>query len=216
MAGSLELSSLFVEGNDDLHTICHLLARHGIILDKTLGPVLIEQAGDAQCVLDNIPIAVRASTNRSVGFVIDANGSVKNRWKAIRGKLGEAGVEPPKVAPSDGFIGESATYKSTVGVWIMPDNTTSFGKLEHLVETLIPENDPLREHALNSTNAARKLGAAFSKPDHVKAVLHCWLAWQEDPGRPFGTAIKAKFLGHDSPTALRFVEWFRRLFPMLP
>lgn len=34
----------------------------------------------------------------------------------------------------------------------------------------------------------------------------------EGTGLPYGTAITARCLGHDSPAALGFVEWFRRLF----
>ncbi len=45
-----------------------------------------------------------------------------------------------------------------------------------------------------------------------KAVLHAWLAWQNNPGRPYGTAIKSGYLRHDSAAARRFVAWFRQLF----
>ena len=48
--------------------------------------------------------------------------------------------------------------------------------------------------------------------NELKAVLHAWLAWQQRPGRPYGTAITARYIGHDSPAALRFVEWFQRVF----
>ena len=56
------------------------------------------------------------------------------------------------------------------------------------------------------------LGALFSEPDKMKAILHAWLAWQEEPGCPYGTAIRAKYFGDDSPAATKFVAWFRRLF----
>lgn len=38
------------------------------------------------------------------------------------------------------------------------------------------------------------------------------LAWQESPGLPYGTAIRARYFSHDSANALAFVEWFRRVF----
>jgi hypothetical protein len=64
-----------------------------------------------------------------------------------------------------------------------------------------------------ATRGAVSLGAAFGKARRRKAVLHAWLAWQPKPGLPYGTAITARYLGHDSPAALGFVEWFQRVFP---
>ena len=49
-----------------------------------------------------------------------------------------------------------------------------------------------------------------------KALIHTWLAWQQNPGRPMGTAIKAGYLQHDAPIALAFVAWLRRLFEIPP
>ena len=50
--------------------------------------------------------------------------------------------------------------------------------------------------------------------NHAKSHLHTWLAWQREPGRPFGTALTAQIFGHDSPETLAFLAWFRRLFPV--
>ncbi|HUU85700.1 MAG TPA: DUF3226 domain-containing protein [Phycisphaerae bacterium] len=213
MADSLEFPALYVEGDDDLHTIIHLLHRHNVALDKELGPVLVKKAQGDQGVLNAITTATKASTNRSVGFVVDANGAVADRWQAVGDRLVEIGLTLPSAIPLDGFIGDSPTFKARVGVWIMPDNVTDEGKLEHLVETLVPTGDALFGHAKTTTDQAVALGARFPVKDRTKAELHCWLAWQEEPGRPFGTAIKAHFFRHDSEVALRFASWFRKLFP---
>ena len=42
--------------------------------------------------------------------------------------------------------------------------------------------------------------------------MHVWLAWQRKPGLPYGTAIKARYFRDDTPVALAFVEWYRRVF----
>lgn len=55
-------------------------------------------------------------------------------------------------------------------------------------------------------------GAPLSPKDRLKGVLHAWLAWQEQPGMPFGTGITTRAFQADSPEALTFVGWFRRLF----
>jgi hypothetical protein len=45
-----------------------------------------------------------------------------------------------------------------------------------------------------------------------KAELHAWLAWQEDPGLPFGAAIQRKVFSSESASAMAFLGWFNRLF----
>lgn len=94
----------------------------------------------------------------------------------------------------------------------MPDNQRDPGKLEDLLRTLVPTGDTLYEHAEHSTDEAVGRGAQFAENDRIKATLHCWLAWQESPGLPYGTAIKAKFLNTDSPAAQKFMGWFRQLY----
>lgn len=42
--------------------------------------------------------------------------------------------------------------------------------------------------------------------------IHTWLAWQEEPGKPFGIALKAGYFDHQSPAADHFVDWFTQTF----
>ncbi len=42
--------------------------------------------------------------------------------------------------------------------------------------------------------------------------MHTWLAWQEEPGKPFGIALKAGYFDHQSPAADHFVDWFMQTF----
>jgi len=212
MPASMESSALHVEGDDDLHTIIHLLARHEIELDEKLGPVRINNLGGRTNLLDSMNTAIRAGTNRSVGFVIDANGSVADVWKSVCNRIRDLGAELPDTVPVDGFVGDAPKVKAHFGVWIMPNNVTDSGKLEHLLETLVPKDDTLLKHAQDATETSLTLGARFPEQDRIKAELHCWLAWQEEPGRPYGTALKAHFFRHDSDVALRFVSWFRKVF----
>jgi hypothetical protein len=93
----------------------------------------------------------------------------------------------------------------------MPDNVED-GKLEDFLIALISQNDLLIAHAKSATDEARTKGAGFSDPDAIKAVIHAWLAWQQEPGLPYGTAIKAQYFAHDSPAAAPFVRWFKTLY----
>ena len=83
----MEYPKLFVEGTDDVHVILHLLGRHGISLDKDCGPVDIRAAGGDSGVLDAMTTAIKASANRTVGFVIDADISLADRWTTVCGHL---------------------------------------------------------------------------------------------------------------------------------
>jgi len=50
---------------------------------------------------------------------------------------------------------------------------------------------------------------------HRKAILHAWLAWQSNPGCPYGTAITAHYFAHNAELAMRFVDWYARLFGLI-
>jgi hypothetical protein len=210
----MERSSLHVEGPDDVHSIVHLLIRHGIDYDAKLWPSAfpkLKAVGNVETLLKGIEAAVELGTGRTVGFVLDADSPLLSRWQAVRDRLESVGVDTPNEPPPEGFVGHSSTYRSTVGVWLMPDNRHD-GKLETFLHTLIDEHDALIDHAKAATNKAAELGARFPEVDHLKAVIHTWLAWQKEPGRPFGTAIRARYFRHDSPAAVAFVAWFREVY----
>ena len=214
-------SSLRVEGRDDLYAILHLLIRNGIDYDQQQRPQwfpLIEEVkGGKTGVLDNVERLVRASSNGRIGFVLDADDSVRDTWLAMMSRLRQVGLDPPPVVPPPGFVGDSTEYGARVGVWLMPDNQQEGehgeGTLERFLETLVQEADPLLPFAREATRRAKTdHGASYSDGDVRKAVLHAWLAWQREPGLPYGTAIRARYFRHDSPVAESFVTWFRRVF----
>lgn len=211
-------SRLHVEGTDDSHALRHLLIRHGMDYDQNPWPAelpRIEDIGGKSEVLEGVETAVRLSNGQSVGFVLDANSSIQNSWKAVSSRLREVGMEVPNAIPPGGFVGEAEDYGARVGVWIMPDNQRE-GNLEHFLRDLIEDDDPLLPYAQESAMHAKALGARFSDNDADKSVLHTWLAWQQEPGRPYGTAIRARYFRDDSPAAQAFVTWFRAVFNIPP
>jgi AAA15 family ATPase/GTPase len=48
--------------------------------------------------------------------------------------------------------------------------------------------------------------------DRSKAIIHTYLAWQKEPGRPMGQSITAKVLDPNLEIALSFITWIRTLF----
>ena len=207
-------SRLHVEGTDDSHAIRHLLIRHGVDYNQRPWPVefpSVEDIGGKRDLLEGIETALRLSNNRSIGFVLDANSSLQDFWTAVSSRLRRVGVDAPDVIPREGFIGEAEAYRARVGVWLMPDNQRD-GTLEIFLRSLVADDDSLFPYAEESAKHAKELGAAFSAKDADKAVLHTWLAWQEAPGLPYGTAMRARFFRNDSPAAQAFVTWFRAVF----
>ena len=209
-----ERSHLRVEGKDDRYAIEHLLRRHRV--DHSAINIMDTDHGDAgtsgkDSLLAGMKTAVITSTGTSVGFVLDADAAARDRWRAVRTRLDGVGLELPGEIPEGGFVGNACDFRARVGVWLMPDNRRS-GDLEEFLTDLVDREDPLLQLAETSTRAAREQGARFPVPHQRKAVLHTWLAWQERPGVPYGTAIKARYLSHDSAAAQAFVAWFRRVF----
>jgi hypothetical protein len=87
--------------------------------------------------------------------------------------------------------------------------------LENLLEQLIPAAEgAVFAHAQATTTQAATLGARFKSAHLAKAQMHCWLAWQDPPGRQLHAAVKHRVLDHASPHAKPFVQWFIRLFQL--
>ena len=202
-----EASTLRVEGTDDKHAMLHLLGRHGVDCQS----ISVETAGGQDRLLEEMSVAVKASTGLSVGFVLDADETPQDRWRAVCNRLKEVGLALPEEIPSEGFVGEAHDYHARVGIWLMPDNQRS-GALEEFLQDLVDSDDLLLPIAEESTHRAKEQGAPFSDSKQRKAVLHAWLAWQARPGLPYGSAIAARYFGHDSVAALAFVDWFKRVF----
>jgi hypothetical protein len=214
MPDSMERSALHVEGKDDLYSVANLLIRHGIDYDPKPWPPEFPrflEAGSVDRLLLGMQEAIRLATGRVVGFVLDADSPLQDRWRAVRDRLLAVDVDAPRELQAGGFVGRSTKYHAAVGVWLMPDNQHD-GTLESFLRTLIDERDGLIGYAADVTGKAKDRGAEFSDLDRPKAVLHTWLAWQQEPGKPYGTAIRAKYFRHDTDVATSFVAWFKQLY----
>lgn len=206
---------LLVEGNDDSAVIRHLLLRHGYDWEDAgrLRPYV--QAFDGvEKLLAALPQELKSSGVQRLGVVVDVDAQPGGRWQALCDRVAQAGVALPAQPDPDGTRVAGRLPGTELGLWLMPDNRTS-GTLEHFVETLVPAADPCWSDAQHSARQAQaRYGEkGCAEVDLQKSGLYTWLAWQREPGRPFGTALTAHFLGHDSPQALAFVGWFQRLFP---
>jgi hypothetical protein len=196
---------LLVEGKDDKHVVWGLCESYG--MPQTFD---VEDAEGVDPLLDLVSVQLRGSGIERVGVVADADSEVASRWASIRDLLRTSGYEDVPVAPkADGTI-LVQEGKPVVGVWLMPDNTTT-GMLEDFIASLIPAGDALLSRAAVTIDSIPAEERRFSAVHRSKALVHTWLAWQEHPGSPMGQAIGKRDLDAQAPQAQRFVTWLRRL-----
>ena len=200
---------LLVEGNDDdEHVFRHICGTRGLpTLDE-----IVPHGSDTQ-LLESIPVRLRVANEEgdAIGIVIDADTDAAARWHSLHGIFDEAGYQDlPAVPAPDGTMLKPpiGSFLPMVGVWIMPDNNTD-GKLEDFLRFLVPPG-VLFDYVTETVEAIPE--RRFSLNDKPKAVIHTWLAWQENPGRPYGTAITARFLDSNVPQVDALVAWLERLF----
>ncbi|MDR2092588.1 MAG: hypothetical protein LBP58_04640 [Azoarcus sp.] len=159
---------------------------------------------------------IKGSDIAAVGIVLDADTSTDDCWQSIADRLKNAGYEekdiPPEPHGEGTLIMPSDPSLPLVGVWMMPNNQKP-DILEDFLLSLIPDGagKELLKHAQKSIDdiPGKPL---FAKHHRPKAEMHIWLAWQKDPGNPFGTAIKAKYLNLKSAEGKIFIDWLKKVF----
>jgi hypothetical protein len=209
MAGQ---SLLLVEGTDDEHVVKHLCGAHNV------GEIqCIKRQGGIDKLLEALPVQIKRLDDADrLGVLVDADTDILARWQALRDRLVQAGYTevPERPVPSGTLIDAVASNDShlpRVGLWLMPDNRVP-GLLEDFLAFLVPEGDRLYERAGTTVDGIPDEERKFADVDRLKARMHTWLAWQEEPGKPYGTAIRARYLDPNLPEARLFAQWLRDLF----
>jgi hypothetical protein len=199
---------LLVEGKDDGHVFKALFGKRNLphlseIKDHEGWPNLLEA----------IPVRLKESEVEVLGIVLDADTNVASRWESVRNRLAAAGYPAPLQPDPQGVVLDPPpdTILPRVGVWLMPNNTVP-GKLEDFLRCLVPRGNALFEYAETTLHGMPENLRLFKPVDQPKALIHTWLAWQSEPGRPLGQSITAGFLQHATAEADVLVGWLQRLF----
>lgn len=196
---------IFVEGVVDEHVLRNLAALSG--LDSVFD---FEEQGGRTKLLRVFNVALKGSEIDRVGIVLDADETLDNQWAAVRGRLLDAGFSPQALRfDPKGFIVKAADLP-VVGVWFMPDNSSA-GALEEFAIGMIPEYDPLLPLARLAVESIPTQHRRFAPQHESKAVVHTWLAWQEQPGTKIGAAVSKGYFDNGQALALEFVSWLRAL-----
>lgn len=200
---------LLVEGSDDKNVILHICGNRGVQhLDEIAPQESVER------LLDNFPVRLKESDLEVLGIVLDADTDLQGRWESLRHRLTQAGYTAvPELPAPNGTIlpAPPNMLLPRFGVWIMPDNQSK-GILEDFLHFLVPTGSLLFEHVKSSVASIPEGERRFSQVAEPKALIHTWLAWQQEPGKPLGTAITAKFLDANVAQVDVLVAWLKALF----
>lgn len=197
---------LLVEGADDFHVISALCGASDLPEN-----FVIFDCGSNDDVFNALSaLLLRDDPPEIIGVVIDADINIRGRWQSIRDKLQNYPYIFPDAPEPDGTIIEGVEDMPRLGFWLMPDNVTP-GMLEDFCRQLAPDDAiAFAEHCV--TGAKEKLFATFRDVHRSKAVVHTYLAWQDEPGKPLGQSITARVLQPDTEIAGVFASWLMRLF----
>ncbi len=207
------VNRLLFEGPDDMHVVRNLLFNH-----KHEGKPLCDQFGKNDYkvkegidnLIGTLSEELKATDLGSLGIILDADTNVASQWARVTRILDEHGCRSVPAAPSTGGTVIETTDGKKIGIWVMPDNKSA-GALEDFVGKLIAEGDTLWPKAQADVNSIPKADRRFKETYLVKAHVHTWLAWQEEPGTRMGETFKKKYLDPNHPQAAAFVNWIRRL-----
>lgn len=209
---------LLVEGQSDLFAIAHLIEERfkrqlvSVDADKDgSDKVYIDPRNGAEGLLKKGVISRAVKSCRRLGIVIDANGSPTDRWRAVADRLNAENVVLPPAPAPDGTIVAGIRDGWKVGVWLMPNNVKP-GAIEDFLVPLVPPGDILWPLAKASTAMAETADRRYGPTDGLKALLGCWLAWQENPEAGVGPALSTGVLNPLHVSADPFVRWWDELF----
>ncbi len=222
---------MLVEGPDDWNVFFHLIKHHYLADQLTvtrrgdyrpqsentsaaIKHVLFDVVqGDSMFKPKSLSAQLKASGLERIGIVVDADTDLQSRWLKLCDALPRIGYTDLPTAPvPSGTIIEQVNYP-TVGIWVMPDNRLP-GTLEDFVGFLRPADDTLWTRAGEAVAQIPSQERLFKPQMTIKAHIHTWLAWQEEPGTAMGQAISKRYLDATSSHALLLVDWLRRLFDL--
>src|SRR6266567_1241216 len=203
---------LLVEGKDDEHVLNSLLEHYHIPQRFK-----IKNKEGILNLLDTLKTELKGSGPRRIGIVVDADTNLAARWDALRGRLIDFGYTTIPTMPDDSGSIIIENELPVVGLWLMPDNRVS-GMLEDFIGLLVTPQDLLWPIAGDTLQKVIERDCRFSLHHKSKALVHTWLAWQKEPGKPLGAAVTAATAAHHldatAPQAQQLMTWLRLLFDL--
>lgn len=197
---------LLVEGKDDMHVILALCQKFNIPENFS-----VHDCEGIEPLLEQIKVWLKSSAVKNLGIIVDADTDIAARWQQLKEILDDAQVEHPETLDASGYIGVNEKGQK-VGIWMMPNNNLN-GMLEDFIQFLVPPDDALLPEARQILATLEAKAVQQYKDVHQsKALIHTWLAWQEDPGTPLGLAITKKYLTVEEENCRVLMTWISKVF----
>lgn len=197
---------LLVEGKNDCHVIMALCGYYKI--PENFG---IDECGGYDGVLKKLVSLIMSHDPPDIiGVVLDADyPDIKKRWNQIKNKIKNNKYLFPSNPSIDGTI-ITGDDLPKLGIWIMPDNKNP-GMLEDFLINMIDGQSI--DYVDNCVKKAKDEEiATYKSIHHSKALIHTYLAWQDEPGKPLGQSITAKVLKPVTEISEHFKNWLGKLF----
>ncbi|MGE0082787.1 MAG: DUF3226 domain-containing protein [Desulfococcaceae bacterium] len=198
---------LLVEGKNDCHAVLALCRYHS--LPESFG--IFDCESDVGILRRLNALILQPDPPKTIGIVMDADHpDIRGRWFQIQGKIAEHKYTFPATPDLHGTVLPENSGKPRIGIWLMPNNKDS-GMLE---DFLMKMADKATMKAVSDClETALSKGLTFFKHVHLsKALIHTYLAWQDEPGKTPGQSITSHALKPDAEIADIFVNWLKRLF----
>ncbi|RPF58724.1 DUF3226 domain-containing protein [Vibrio crassostreae] len=203
---STEGPVILTEGSNDCHVIAALCELHQV--PETFG--FYSCNSDDQAIRRFKVLLKGAECPTRLAIVLDADApNLERKWEKLSRILVDCGYDMPERPAPQGTV-LTGDKLPQVGIWLMPDNRVD-GMLEDFCMTLAPQVD--FQHIQAFLDASKASGLANFKDVHnSKALVHCYLATQDEPGSPLGLAITKKVLSPDTDSAKVFTDWLKAVF----
>lgn len=202
--------TLLVEGKTDQHVVLALCNHYQV--EENFD---IKDCDGISNLFKELKLRLSNPSNvKTIGVILDADNDITARLDEIRSITSPSGYQIPKSLPKTGLVCVSSdSIYPKLGLWLMPDNV-SLGMVEDFALSLVPQNEPLMSNAETTLQQLETSGIQKYKPNHrSKAMIHTYLAWQDEPGTPIGHSITKQVLNPNHPNAQAFVQnWLVPLF----
>lgn len=199
---------ILTEGDNDCHVIVSLCQKYSVA----------ESFGFYSCGSDDGAIKrlnvllLSADIPKKIAIVLDAdNPNLESKWariKSIISKNTDNGSSPDR--PDRNGTVVRLKNNTQLGIWFMPDNIVD-GMLEDFCIGIAPTNSIAEAKAYiercKESNLSTHIDAHKSK-----AIIHAFLATQDEPGSPLGISITRNTLDHSHQSVNKFVDWINRVF----
>jgi len=178
-------------------------------IDKNFG---IYECGSDFLLLKRLnALIIKPDPPNTIGIVLDVDTSdITRRWQQIQQKIKTHGYKFPKHPLTNGTILQKKEGYPLIGIWLMPNNKKK-GMLEDFLIDMV-DKEALQSAEECILKAKEKGFTKFKSGHYSKALLHTWLSWQNEPGKPLGQAITADILQPGTELAKTFINWLKKLF----